>query len=56
MTSPDLRNGVILSLTLIGGSLLTWAMSEDVLAGRLMAGLCCWGLAAVYAQITRGGR
>lgn len=56
MTSPDLRNGVILGLTTLGVILLAAAAREDPMAATEIVGVGCFVLATVYAQVTRGGR
>lgn len=56
MTSPDLRNGVILGLTTLGVILLAAAVREDPMAATEIVGAGCFLLAWVYAQVTRGGR
>lgn len=47
-----LRRGVILGLTVFGVLLLTWAVSEDPMAGKMVGAVGCWLLAYVYAQVT----
>jgi hypothetical protein len=47
------RNVVILSLTLLGGLILIWSVSEDPPAARLVGAGVCFLLAGVYAQVTR---
>ena len=49
----QLRRGVVLGLTLIGILLLTWAVSEDRGAAKVVGACGCWVLAVVYAQLTR---
>lgn len=48
-----LRNGTILALTTCGVLGVVLAASEDRQAGWILAGLGCFLLAYVYAQITR---
>ncbi len=50
-----LRNGVVLSLTLLGAGLLVAAAAHDGNASAaLVAGAAgCWVLARVYAEVTR---
>lgn len=56
MTPSQIRNATILSLTLCGVILLAWTTTrEDPMAGRMVAGLGCFLLARVYAEITRPG-
>lgn len=54
------RNGVILSLTALGGILTVWAVSEDPPAAKLVGAAVTYLLAYVYAQVTTpapwGGR
>jgi hypothetical protein len=50
--SPDLRNGVILLLTLIGIVFLVVAVHEDSQAAQVIAALGFFLLAYVYAKIT----
>ena len=55
MTPTQIRNGVILGLTLWGVILLVWATWEDPTAARMISALGCFLLARVYAQVTYRG-
>lgn len=52
MTPTLIRNGMILGLVWLGVVLWVVATWEDRMAALMIAGLGCWLLAYVYAQVT----
>lgn len=53
MTPTGIRNSVILGLTLAGILFQLIGMREDPMAVTMGAGLACFLLAVVYAQLTK---
>jgi len=53
MTPTRIRNGVVLALTLLGVVLIVVATREDPQGSLTIAGLGCFLLAGVYAQLTK---